>query len=131
VKSVYVYRLVIDYPAGSDRPGWTPARWEEYLAGIADKRERARVRRHGFRWPREHLYLSAGGAHSRALLLQYFGARVDVQRSEPVTWWEDGGDVMDWWPEPAGLDGVSPDQILVVMDEAARFSAASLEEAGR
>jgi hypothetical protein len=107
-----------------------PARWPEFLAGIKDKAERREVRRRGFRWPREHLYLSASGAHARAWLLRWFGATVDVEASDPVTWpewqdisangrdWQDGSTAARWQPpEEDPLAGV-----LLVYDEVARFA---------
>jgi hypothetical protein len=98
---VYVYRLVIQYPEGSDRPGWKPACWGALLKSIKDRGRRRAVRERGFRWPRERLFLSADGAYSRMGLLMQFGAQVQVQRSEPVIWWEEV-DAMDWWPCTAG-----------------------------
>jgi len=125
-RAVYVYRLVISYPPGSQEPGWKPACWDALLRDVKDKRERAAVRKRGFRWPRERKFMSASAAYRRSLLLQWFGATVDVQRSEPVT----------WWPSPESLEqGVEPDDAefiprwagpeyaLVTVDEAARFSA--------
>jgi hypothetical protein len=120
-RPVYVYRLVVGYPPGSHEPGWVPARWEEFLKGVySDRRERARVRRRGFRWPRVRLYLSSAAAYHRAWLLEFFGARVDVQRSNEVLWWEDE-DAMDWWPdEAAGFTEPPPDP-ADPLDEAARY----------
>lgn len=108
---VRVYRLDIEYPPGSFKPGWVPACWEQFLAGIEDKAERRRVRKRGFRWPREHLYLSASGAWSRAGLLHWFGATVFVEASDPVIWpewqdtsangrdWENGSSAARWTPD--------------------------------
>jgi hypothetical protein len=90
-----------------------PAVWPEFLAGIKDKAQRREVRRRGFRWPREHLYLSASGAHQRAGLLTWFGASVLVDASDPVTWpewqdtsangrdWESGSTAARWEPPEA------------------------------
>jgi hypothetical protein len=109
-RTVHVYRLVISYPPGSFAPGWVPACWPQFLAGVKDKAKRREVRRHGFHWPRERLYLSASGAWSRAGLLHWFGATVDVEASDPVTWpewqdtsasgrgWEDGSTAARWTP---------------------------------
>jgi len=107
---VRVYKLEIEYPPGSDAPGWAPACWPEFLAGIKDRARRREAARRGFRWPREHLYLSASGAYSRAALLTWFGATVYVDASSPVTWpewqdtsangrdWEGGSTAARWVP---------------------------------
>jgi hypothetical protein len=91
VRQCRVYRLEITYPEGSDAPGWVPACWPELLASIKDRARRRELRRRGFRWPRERLFLSASGAYKRAGLLTVFGATVFVDASWPVTWseWQD------------------------------------------
>jgi hypothetical protein len=132
-RTVRVYRLLIAYPAGSDDPDWTPACWGEMLAAVKDRTERRSLRRRGFRWPRERMFLSASGAWSRAALLTMFGAQVTVQPSEPVTWWEDT-DAAEWYPVDdedwagvpgmrgvPGLAGFEADRRAA--DEAAKFSA--------
>lgn len=114
-RAVRVFRLEIEYPPGSDAPGWVPACWPEFLAGIKDKAKRREVRRRGFHWPREHLYLSASGAWARAGLLHWFGATVFVDASDPVTWpeWQDtsangrsweGGSTAARWEPPGPED---------------------------
>jgi len=131
-RAVYLYRLRVFYPPGSLEPGWKPAVWGQYLVGIEDKARRREVRKRGFRWPRERKFMSASAAYRRALLLQWFGATVDVQRSEPVTWWQDE-DAMDWWPSPESLEQgaepadaipqcAGPEYTLCTVDEAARFA---------
>ncbi len=80
---VHVYRLRIEYPAGSFEPGWMPAAWSSPLL---PRRLRRQLAREGFRWPRERLFLSRSGAWHRALLLISYGARAEVERSAPVTW---------------------------------------------
>lgn len=123
-RAAYVYRLIIFYPPGSQEPGWKPAAWGSYLAGIADKAKRREARKRGFRWPRERKFLSRDAAYGRATMLRWLGAAVEVQRSEPVTWWEDI-DAMGWWPEPAdaGPRWAGPEYVLAVADEAAAFAA--------
>ena len=137
---VRVYRIVVEYPPGSDASGWAPACWDEFLAGIKDRAKRREMRRRGFRWPREHLYLSASGAWSRAGLLHWFGATVDVEASDPVSWpewqdtsangrdWQHGSTAARWEPPEDGdlLEGVPH-----VYDEAAEFAltAADVREA--
>jgi hypothetical protein len=140
LREVKVYRLFIAYPessviVGADNvrrfvDGWTPPCWEDLLAGIADKRQRRAARERGFRWPRERLFLSSSSAYRRAGLLTWFGAMVEVEASEPVTWWQDV-DSMTWYapgdgeqlaPEPgAGAMG-GADVSAVVIDEAATFA---------
>jgi hypothetical protein len=80
---VHVYRLRIEYPAGSFEPGWKPAAWSSPLLA---KRLRRQLARQEFRWPRERLFLSRSGAWRRAFLLISYGARAEVERSAPVTW---------------------------------------------
>jgi hypothetical protein len=123
-RAAYVYRLIIFYPPGSQEPGWKPAVWSQLLDGIADKAKRREVRRRGFRWPRERKFLSRDAAYRRALMLRWLGAAVEVQRSEPVTWWEDN-DAMGWWPEPADAapQWAGPEYALATVDEAAAFAA--------
>lgn len=92
-RNVRVFRLEITYPEGSRLPGWVPERWESWLRSLPPLKRR-RVRKAGFRWPRERMFLSSSGAYDRAALLRAFGAEVQVLRSDPVTWpahwtWED------------------------------------------
>jgi len=81
---VYVYRLLIQYPEGSDQPGWQPAAWSQlartgrWWSYVLPKRP-AR-----FRWPRERMWLSSSAAYHRAYLLRVLGCSVTVQRSVPV-----------------------------------------------
>jgi hypothetical protein len=130
-----VYRLDIQYPEGSDAPGWVPACWPDFLASIKDKAERRAVRRRGFRWPRERLYLSASGAWSRAWLLMAFGAVVDVDASDPVTWpewqddsangpgWERGSTAARWVPpaEPFVLTSSDVREAMIDIFEGKRL----------
>jgi hypothetical protein len=111
-----VFRLEIEYPPGSDAPGWVPDIWPEFLAGMRDRARRRELRERGFRWPRERMFLSSSSAYARAGLLIWFGATVYVEASSPVTWpewqdtsangkgWEEGSTAMRWRPpekEPA------------------------------
>lgn len=80
-----VYRLDITYPEGSREPGFRPYGWEDYLRSLPVLKRR-RLRREGFRWPRERMFLSSSGAYERAALLRAFGADVTVLRSDPVRW---------------------------------------------
>lgn len=114
-----MYRLFVAYPAGSDDPAWTPACWNRLLADMPPKLRRS-ARARGFRWPRERMFLSAGAAYHRAFLLQWFGAQVIVQPSEPVTWWEDT-DGADWCPEMTE----EGEEVWAYLDEAAKFAQAA------
>ena len=92
-RNVRVWRLDIIYPEGSREPGWRPYGWESYLRSLPVLKRR-RLRKAGFSWPRERMFLSSSSAYGRACLLQAFGAEVQVLRSDPVTWpahwtWED------------------------------------------
>lgn len=82
---MYVYRLVIQYPEGSDRKGWWPAAWYT----LSDRARRKAIKK-GFHWPKERKFLSASSAYDRAWLLRWYGAKVTVQRSAPITWPEFG-----------------------------------------
>jgi hypothetical protein len=95
-RAAYVYRLVITYPPGSREPGWLPAAYTD-PDGPFSWRLRRHLRRAGFRWPAERLFLSSSGAHNRAWRLRYYGAQVRVQRSDLVTW---ADDQFDEPPEP-------------------------------
>lgn len=92
-RNAHVFRLDIIYPEGSREPGWQPDSWESFLRSLPPL-QRRRVRKAGFRWPRERMFLSSSSAYDRACLLRAFGADVQVLRSDPVTWpahwtWED------------------------------------------
>jgi hypothetical protein len=80
VRTLYVYRLVVTLPEGSDEPGWRPEEYDDQYSRYQDDDETQ------FRWPRRRLYLSSEAAHARANLLRRWGADVKVERSEPVTW---------------------------------------------
>lgn len=88
----YVWKLDVEYPAdcyhpddadhwlaGQKRADWTPEGWEpdeEYL-------ERFQTLR--FIWPAvRRFYLSRSAAVDRALLLEYYGAKVRLYRSKPL-----------------------------------------------
>jgi hypothetical protein len=120
-RPVHVYRLNVLYPPGSGEPGWVPEAWPQVLAAVKDRKRRNALRKRGFRWPRNHLYLSASGAYSRALMLTWLGASVEVQRSEEVTWWEDGSSVAEWWPELDAPELPDPPAEPDPLDVAARF----------
>jgi hypothetical protein len=83
--TAHVWRLDVIYPEGSRLPGFRPYGWEAYLRSLPALKRR-RMRKAGFRWPRERLFLSSSGAYERAALLRAFGADVEVYRSDPVTW---------------------------------------------
>lgn len=93
-RNLYVYRLDITKPAGSDAPDWIPDDWE------------AISKRHGwyepsFHWPTRRNYFSAEAAQRRAQLLREFGAGVAIMVG-----------LVEWtgvWPEwlPVAAAGVS------------------------
>ena len=76
--SVFVYRLVVTLPEGSDAPGWRPEGYEDEYGRYQDDDETP------FRWPKRRLYLSASAASRRASLLTRWGADVAIVRSQPV-----------------------------------------------
>jgi hypothetical protein len=79
VKRTYVYRLIVTYPEGSKDPGWEPPGWTiTGPNGYKDSGE--------FRWPRQRCYLSLSGARNARSIFEAYGARVTIERSEPVTW---------------------------------------------
>jgi hypothetical protein len=87
--SVRVHRLIVAYPEGSHdehgQPvrGWEPPGWNPDLRREEDSGALAEV---PFAWPKARLYLSASGAGKRAILLRSFGATVNIEASNPVTW---------------------------------------------
>lgn len=94
-RRLYVYRLVVEYPPQAFEGGspvfysdgtpkfdlmWEPPGWEggdgSYYGPDFD----------GFRWPdARRRFLSHTSAVRRADLLRKYGAKVEVERSEPVT----------------------------------------------
>ena len=82
-----IYRLIIMYPEGSDRPGWKPGCWTSpaFTARLSRKARRELAKRE-FAWPRERMFLSSSAAHERAWLLRAYGAEVLVEASLPVQW---------------------------------------------
>jgi hypothetical protein len=79
---LYVYRLDVTLPPGSDEPGWRPAGWQ-HRSDWPDYQQR-------FAWPERRHYLSLGGANGQARVFRSYGAKVKIVRSNPVTW--PGGD---------------------------------------
>lgn len=85
----YVWRLEVEYPDGAyvDHPlfggildrTWTPPNWspdEEYISRF-DTEE--------FIWPTvRRFYLSRSSAVNRANLLEFYGARVRLMRSQAI-----------------------------------------------
>lgn len=82
-RKVYVYRLVVEYPTGSLEPGWEPPGWEPepYVTYNPEGPDGD-----GFRWPANRLCFSASTAKRRAGLFRRYGAKVTIERSDPVTW---------------------------------------------
>jgi hypothetical protein len=120
-RAVRVYRLDIIYPEGSREPGWEPAAWR------AMSRSQRRKLPAVFAWPRERQFLSSSSAYERANLLGWYGADVEVQASDPVTWpnpddreaghWESGHTAARWVPGQDLLAEYEDDPL----DRAARF----------
>lgn len=119
MSSVRIWRLMISYPEGSTEPGWRPSGWAEQSLPA---RLRHGLRRTRFRWPRERMFLSASGASRRAGLLRRYGATVDIQPSDPVTWPGDPGSTDGCQKLVTALNAASADEL-----EAA---AACLRQAG-
>jgi hypothetical protein len=126
-RRVYVYRLEITYPEGSSEPGWRPALWSdpEFLR-LFSRRTRRWYRTREFRWPHEHLYLSASGAGSRAALLRSWGAEVEVVRSLPVEFPVGTGEPVNWDAVMRDALGEMPDE-YVYSWEGAQSCAADIE----
>lgn len=86
----YLYRVVItEYPAGGQPkydtfpqdPDWKPAGW------IADDEWIERFNTTDFFWPStKHDYKSRSGAKARAELIESYGAKTVIQRSNQITW---------------------------------------------
>jgi hypothetical protein len=86
MSNVYVYRLDITYPPGSEEPGWQPEGWEPQEYQITSGPDAGAWDSESFRWPRERMYFSKSGAEGRADLFRKYGAKVTVRRSHSVTW---------------------------------------------
>lgn len=75
-RRIYVHRLIITKPDGSDEPGWRPERWADLCVKrgwIDDDYEIP-----PFRWPRQLNYFSATGAERKARFLRYLGVTVRI-----------------------------------------------------
>jgi hypothetical protein len=85
---VFLYRLVVTKPEGSEEPGWAPEGWEEICEarGWWDPSAYGENDPPPFGWPKRRLYLSAASAEYRAGLMRDYGATVVVERSDAVTW---------------------------------------------
>jgi hypothetical protein len=84
-RPVYVYRLDVTYPPGSQEPGWEPPGWDALESDtdwFVDRYDEMRW----VGWPQNRLYLSPRGAKRRADLLCKYGATVEIVRSMPVEW---------------------------------------------
>lgn len=91
-RDVFLYRLDVTYPEGSQRPGWEPPDWREGLAEDIGRAGQGGLSGCGadwcadFTWPRRRLYVSKTAARARKRLLERFGATVTIERSLPVEW---------------------------------------------
>jgi hypothetical protein len=83
MRPVRVYRLSVLYPAGSETPGWEPEGWEPDFRQESETGARVEV---PFSWPVTRLYLSRNAAVERVALLVRYGAKVSLERSDPVQW---------------------------------------------
>jgi hypothetical protein len=92
-RKLYVYRLKVIYPPTSHYEAegewdlnWEPEGWvhpnEHNWNGDPDAD-------FSFRWPRTRRYLTREEAERRAALLTSFGAKVVVERSQPIVWESD------------------------------------------
>lgn len=81
-RPVRVWRLNVTLPEGSEKPGWQPEGWVADVSdwGVEGEYERP------FIWPRRRNYLSVKGAKVMARILREYGATVQIEESEPVTW---------------------------------------------
>ena len=79
-RPVYVYRLKVEYPEGVD---WRnpPKAWEPM---VIDHPEGPDTQM--FFWPTRKHYMSRPGAADRKALLESWGCKVEIERSDPVTW---------------------------------------------
>lgn len=75
-----IYQLVVlNYPKGSQEPGWEPANWDKISAELGHE---------DFTWPRSNLvYKSRSAAINRKKLLESYGATVKLYAAEPD--WKD------------------------------------------
>jgi hypothetical protein len=89
----YVWQLDVEYPDGAYyenewmgrilSPTWQPDNW------IADDEYVSRFGTEQFIWPSvRRFYLSRSSAVGRANLLEYYGARVRLLRSQPLAFEE-------------------------------------------
>ena len=95
-RRTYVYRLLVAHPPEAFKGGvpafysdgspmldwnWEPPGWDEDAANeLGPDYDR-------LRWPvSRRRFLSHTSAKQRAALLEKYGAKVTIERSEPVTW---------------------------------------------
>jgi hypothetical protein len=89
-RQVYIYRLVVTLPEGSESWGWEPDNWAAWCKDhgwMAYDREEGVTTFSWGRYTRRKHFMSNGAAERRAKWLREFGATVVVQRSLPVTLW--------------------------------------------
>lgn len=88
-RKAYVYRLAVVYPPTSHYEAegewdldWQPENWNPPYYDMSDPEADD-----SFRWPRANRrYLSRKEAERRAALLESYGAKVAIERSQPVVW---------------------------------------------
>jgi hypothetical protein len=107
VKPVYIWRLAITLPAGSEQSGWEPAGWRQWLHDQYGPQQAAERE---FTWPPRIHWLSAAGARKRRELLESWGATVEVTRSLPVG-----------WPPALALRGTVLQDVLAALGDAADY----------
>lgn len=87
MRHVYVFKLEIEYPEGSQQPGWTPEHWPTpNRLGSFWRWVLPADRSKAFKWPKERVWLSSVAAYRRAWLLRSLGCSVVVRRSLRVQW---------------------------------------------
>lgn len=75
-RRLYVFRLIVEKPEGSEEPGWEPEGWRQPWMGEHNR----------FTWPRRRHWLSSEGASRRARQLREWGAKVRIEMALVENW---------------------------------------------
>lgn len=86
IRRIYLYRLHVEYPPGSQELGWEPPGWRDDPENEVIDPETGAPDCASFSWPFNRTYISQTAARRRADLFRSYGAGVTIERSKPIEW---------------------------------------------